>query len=92
VDFSGSFRLSEKLRSTSLHKLNKNYDDEIDVSQKIFYEISNIFFYLDSERKINYLGASALGDQLAVAIKEIQNRDLSLEPVKNHLLKISSLI
>jgi hypothetical protein len=92
VDFSGSLRLSEKLRSVSLHKLNKNYDNNIDVSEKIFSEISKIFFYLDSERKISYLGASVLGDQLAVAIKEIKNRNLPIEPIESHLLKISSLI
>lgn len=80
------------LRSATLSKLNRYYDAQTTVGEKIFYEISEIFRYIAKTKSINYLGAQVLGDQLAVAIKEINKNNLAIKPVEQNLLKINSLI
>jgi hypothetical protein len=92
MDFSDSLKLSEKLRSVSFSKLDKYDDNQTTVGEKIFYEISEIFRHIDKTKSINYLGAQTLGDQLAVAIKEIKKSNLAIEPIEQNLLKINSLI
>jgi hypothetical protein len=92
MDFSDSLKLSEKLRSVSLAKLNRHDDNKTTVGEKIFHEISEIFRAIDETKSINYLGAQTLGDQLAVAIKEIKKSNIAIEPIEKNLLKINSLI
>lgn len=92
VNLEEGLKLSSKLRATSLHKFEKISEDGASIGEKIFNEILKIYLDLDAGKPIKYLGALALGDQLAIAISEIYKNNLLVEKYQAQINSINNLI
>lgn len=91
-NFSEGIALSEKLRLVSFYKLEKKAASGKVIGLEIFLEIEKMFKQIKSNVVINYLGPQSLGDQLKVAISEIESAKIDYSSLGKSVAHINKLI